>query len=180
MNTSFDIRQQLLANLQNKEYRDAFVEERIFARLPLKIRNLREAEGMTQQKMAAATGKKQTWISKLEDPNYGRFTLKTLLEMAHFFDVGLEVDFVPFSKLLTEVIHPATGAVPRFEKDAGLSGEPQIAAEALKAGLGSQKQNIFGSKGIASEGLKRNEVVSGEGPKPPGRIGALQQESIGA
>jgi transcriptional regulator with XRE-family HTH domain len=78
---------------------------------------------MTQKDMATATGKAQTWISKLEDPNYGRYTLTTLLELAHFHDVGLEVDFVPFSKLLDEVVNPNVRRVPSFSEE--LPEQPQ-------------------------------------------------------
>jgi transcriptional regulator with XRE-family HTH domain len=116
VSTSSDIRRELLANLRSdKTYRDAFVEERIFARLPLKLKNMRGQ--MTQNEMAKATGKAQTWISKLEDPNYGRFTIATLLELAHFHDVGLEIDFVPFSRLLDEVVNPNVRRVPSFAEE---------------------------------------------------------------
>jgi transcriptional regulator with XRE-family HTH domain len=124
LNTSSDIRQELLENLRSsKEYRDAFVEERIFARLPLRLKNMRGK--MTQKEVAAAMGKAQTWISKLEDPNYGRFTITTLLELAHFHDVGLEVDFVPISRLLDEVVTPNVGPVPSFSQDTGCLEKPQ-------------------------------------------------------
>ena len=38
-------------------------------------------------------------ISRLEDPNYGRYSLKTLKRLARAFDVGLLVRFVSFGEL---------------------------------------------------------------------------------
>jgi|GEM_PF-1432963 len=118
LNTSSDEARQLLQNLLDKDYRRQFVAERIYARLPLKIRFLRGDR--TQQQIAEKAGKAQTWISKLEDPNYGKFTLATLLDVAAAFDVGLEVDFVPFSYLLDEItnVSQSTFSVPSFEQEA--------------------------------------------------------------
>ncbi len=42
---------------------------------------------------------KQEQISRLEDPNYSKFTLTTLKKLASAFDVGLMVRFVPISDL---------------------------------------------------------------------------------
>ena len=47
-----------------------------------------------------ADGIAQPTISQLEDPNYGRFSLATLIKLAEAFDVGLAVRFVPFGELV--------------------------------------------------------------------------------
>jgi hypothetical protein len=65
----------------------------------------------------------QTWVSKLEDPNYGKLTISTLLKVASALDVGLQIDFVPYSMVLSDAVY-RTGAafsVPKFADDAGLS-----------------------------------------------------------
>src|ERR1035437_8107070 len=94
------VRQNLEAKFTDKAYRDAFVAEQIFSRLPLKIRCLREAQQLTQKELGDLAGIAQTWVSKLEDPNYGKLTISTLLKVASALDVGLQVDFVPYSSLL--------------------------------------------------------------------------------
>ena len=51
----------------------------------------------------------QTWVSKLEDPNYGKLTISTLLKVASAFDVGLQIDFVPYSKVLSDAVYRTSG-----------------------------------------------------------------------
>jgi transcriptional regulator with XRE-family HTH domain len=95
----------LLKKLKNKEYRDSFAAEYIYSRIPLKIRAMRERRRLSQQELGHLAGVKQEWVSKLEDPNYGRLTLSTLLKVASAFDVGLNVDFVPFSEIFDRSTH---------------------------------------------------------------------------
>jgi transcriptional regulator with XRE-family HTH domain len=90
----------LQKKLRNKEYRDSFTAEYIYSRIPLKIRAMRERRGLSQDDLGRLAGVKQEWVSRLEDPNYGRLTLSTLLKLASAFDVALNVDFVPYSEIL--------------------------------------------------------------------------------
>lgn len=121
------VRSQLLANFQGKKYRDLFVAEQIFSGLPAKIRSMRMRRFDSQGAFADALGKKQSWVSQLENPNYGRLTLTTLLEIAAVFDVGLRVDFVPFSKVLDAATSRTREwfDVPSYREDQGLA-EVQI------------------------------------------------------
>jgi len=116
------VREQLARKLQDKEYRDAFVSEQIFSGLPLKIHALREQRHLSQKQLGEKAGVAQAWISKLEDPNYGKLTISTLLRLASAFDVGLEVDFVPFAKALEAAVNvsPEWFEVPSFVDDKGL------------------------------------------------------------
>lgn len=94
-------RLQILRSLKDREYRREFVAERVRSSIPLQIRALREQRNkMTQKQLAETLGKAQAWISKLEDPEYGKVTVATLLELAHAFDTDLEIKFRPFSDLL--------------------------------------------------------------------------------
>jgi len=96
----------------------------------MKIRAMRERRKMSQNKLGAAAGVKQEWISKLEDPNYGRLTISTLLKIASAFDCGLSVDFVPFSQILNGATHlsPRSFDVPSFSEDEALNHTPTVVA----------------------------------------------------
>ena len=90
-------------DFKNKHFRDAFLEENIRLRLALQIRTLREKNNWSQPVLAEKSGKPQSVISRLEDPNYGKFTVRTLLDLASTFDVALFIGFVPYSKLIAEI-----------------------------------------------------------------------------
>src|SRR5687768_11406617 len=63
---------------------------------------MREERGWTQAQLADAAGKPRNVITRLEDPNYGKPTLRTMIEIACALDVGLLVKFVPFTRLVRE------------------------------------------------------------------------------
>jgi hypothetical protein len=76
--------------------------------------------------MEQKTGIKQQVISRLENPYYGKATLTTLKKMAAANDVGLLVEFVPYSELINRVsgtpyvergYRPETMNVPSFEEE---------------------------------------------------------------
>jgi transcriptional regulator with XRE-family HTH domain len=118
-----NLRSQLLEKFQDKEYRDSFVQEFIFSRIPLKIRAIRDKRRMSQADLGEKARVAQAWVSKLEDPNYGRLTLSTLLKIASAFDCGLSVDFVPFSRILNDATSLSSESfnVPSFVEDGALA-----------------------------------------------------------
>jgi len=88
--------------LRNKEYRDAYVEEKITTSLPFQIRALREQRDWSQAELGNHANMRQNAISRLEDAETGTPSLNTLLRLAHAFDLALLVKFVPFSRLVRE------------------------------------------------------------------------------
>ena len=85
-----------------KAYRDAYVREQVRIGVPYQIRALRQERGWTQKELGERSGKPQNVISRLEDPNYGKLSLQSLMDMASAFDVALMVKFVPFSRFIRE------------------------------------------------------------------------------
>lgn len=102
--STHSVREQLLEKFKDKEYRDLFVAEHLYAGLALKNRLLREQRKWTQKQLGEKAGMAQAWISRLEDPNYGKLTISTLLKLASVYDVGLEINFVSFSKILHDAL----------------------------------------------------------------------------
>lgn len=86
-------------NFDSKPYRDAYVRENVRHWLARQIRVLREERGLSQEDFAKIFGKPQSTIARLEDPDYGRMSLTTLLKLASAFDVGLDVRFVPIATI---------------------------------------------------------------------------------
>jgi transcriptional regulator with XRE-family HTH domain len=96
-------RDELIKQLRNKEYRDAFVNASINVGVPSQIWALREQKERewSQKELGDKAGMAQESISRIEDPSRGSVSnLKTLLRLASAFDVGLIVRFVPFSQLV--------------------------------------------------------------------------------
>ncbi len=145
MNTMDKRREKLIARLKDKEHRDAFVSAHIQVGIPFQIRALREQRGWSQKDLANQAGVSQVWISRIENPNYSGFSLKTLLKLASSFEIGLIIRFVPISNLVNwelALSHEKLGAVS-FEEDPYF--KPPVT-------------NIVGSGGVevAGEGIFKN------------------------
>lgn len=89
---------ELFLSFNDREYRRAFAWE-LGSKLATQIRLLRERRGWRQQDLANRLGKRQEQISLLENPDYGRYSLRTLLQIAEAFDVALIVHFGSFAEL---------------------------------------------------------------------------------
>lgn len=96
-------RERLISQLKDANYRKAFVEAHAKDSIAFQLRMMRKAQGWDQGQLAGhALGdpKLQSMISRYENPDYGKYSLNTLLELAAAFDVALVVHFAPFSELL--------------------------------------------------------------------------------
>ncbi len=102
----------LIAKLiTSKTFRDSYTYEHVRNGISFQIRAMRDERGWTQGKLGEITAKPRNVITRLEDPNYGKFTIKTLLEIASAFDVALLIRFIPFSKLLREYEDTSSSAL---------------------------------------------------------------------
>ena len=129
---------QILKSLGQRSYRRAFRDD-IGTGLAFQIKLLRERRGQTQEELAERIGKRQETISQWENPNYGRYTLKTLLELAEAFDVALIVRFAPFRDLAywTATITPDRLAPKTYEEEMA-SDEMKLYSEAATEFLPKQ------------------------------------------
>jgi transcriptional regulator with XRE-family HTH domain len=100
--------------------------------LPFQLRALREQRGWTQQQLGVRCGKKQEWISKLENPQYAKFTLRTLKTLAQAFDVALQVKFISYDSLIgwLNTRHHGDLRVPSYSEDAALTKRVSTAVSA--------------------------------------------------
>jgi len=105
-----------------KTYRDARVASQIRNGLAFQIKALRDAHGWSQRDLGERVGMAQETISLLENPNYGKFTLRTLLRLASTFDVAILVRFGPFSELVNWESHLTADdlAPPSYADDLGM------------------------------------------------------------
>lgn len=95
-------KERLLEQLKNADYRRGFIEGHAKDTIAFQLRTLRKAMEWEQRDVAERLGnaKLQPMISRYENPDYGRYSISTLLELAAVFDVALVVRFAPFSELV--------------------------------------------------------------------------------
>lgn len=114
-------------DLQNKDYRDAFVDAMIRTGIAFQIKALRKREDMSQKELGELVVTPQNVISRYENPDYSGFTLKTLQRLASAFDVALIVKFATFRELrkLTEDRSPDNLSVPSFPHESDSYEAPE-------------------------------------------------------
>jgi transcriptional regulator with XRE-family HTH domain len=103
----------LLDRLRRKPYREAYVEENVRTYVAYQIRALREQRGLTQKQFGELIGKPPSVISRIEDPDYGKLSMQTLLEVAAAFDVALLVQFAGFPEFILRMKDVAPEALSR-------------------------------------------------------------------
>lgn len=117
---SYDVKNELK---KSREYRKAFVAAHVRNGIAFQLRAMRDARRWDQKEVARRLGntRLQPVISRYENPDYGKFSVSTLLELAAAFDVALIVRFAPFR----EVIRWESGLsetslnVPSFDEESG-------------------------------------------------------------
>jgi transcriptional regulator with XRE-family HTH domain len=90
------ISKRIVREMRDKEFRDEYVASRVKRWIATQIRSMRTQKdrGWSQKQLAERLGTAQSNVSRFESPDYGQFTLQTLLDMAAAFDVALQVRFV--------------------------------------------------------------------------------------
>jgi hypothetical protein len=84
--------------MHDERYRHAYVINHTRQFLAQQMRAFRG--DMSQAQFGRLLGKPQSVVSRLEDPNYGKWTLQTLFDVAKAMDVGVFVRFVDFPTFL--------------------------------------------------------------------------------
>lgn len=88
--------------IDKKTVRDAYVRAEITSSLAHQIRALRVKRGWSQRDLADKLKTKQSFISKIENPSYGKISLNTLFDLSCAFDVGLDVKFVSLVSMVRD------------------------------------------------------------------------------
>lgn len=108
----------LFEKLKSKFYRQAYVADHVRTGIAYQIRALRGQRGWSQKRLAEEMGKPQSVVSRLEDPDYGKVSIQTLLEGCAAFDVALLVQYVSFPEFLrrTQDVSPEALQADSFDE----------------------------------------------------------------
>jgi hypothetical protein len=88
----------LAEQMRDKRYRDSYVASHTRQMLARQMRKFRG--DASQAAFAETLGKRQTVISRLENPGYTGWTLRTLFDIANALNVAVFVRFVDFATFL--------------------------------------------------------------------------------
>ena len=88
--------QKRLKKFEDSEYRASYLEGSVRSGISYQIKALRAKDDLTQKGFADAIGTTQSVVSRLENPDYGKVTVQTLLDIAIARDVALVVRFVDY------------------------------------------------------------------------------------
>ena len=87
-------RDYLKEQLKDQTVREAYEEEGLFVELAIQIGRLRQRKGLTQRALARRLHTSQQTISRLESPQNGSLSLRTLVKLAHALGKEVKVQFV--------------------------------------------------------------------------------------
>jgi DNA-binding XRE family transcriptional regulator len=84
----------LKEDIKDPEFKAHYEEEKQALMLAIKIVELREKKGLSQQQLAKLMGTSQQAISRIESGEYEGFTLKTLEKIAESTGMRVKIEFV--------------------------------------------------------------------------------------
>jgi DNA-binding XRE family transcriptional regulator len=84
----------LRKDIKDPEFKKHYQEERQALKLAMKIAELRDQKGLSQQELAKLMGTSQQAISRIESGEYEGFTLKTLEKIAEATGMRVKIEFV--------------------------------------------------------------------------------------
>ena len=84
----------LREDMKDPEFKAHYEEEKQALMLAIKIAELREKKGLSQQQLAKLMGTSQQAISRIESGEYEGFTLKTLEKIAGATGMKVKIEFV--------------------------------------------------------------------------------------
>lgn len=123
MNATSQLDDKLIQELSEKQFRDAYMADQVRTGIAYQVRAMREQpeRNWTQIELGERMPKKkpQSAIARIEDPDYGRVSLTTLLELASAFDVAITVQFVEWDEFLerTRDVSPSALEKQSFDLD---------------------------------------------------------------
>jgi transcriptional regulator with XRE-family HTH domain len=123
-----------LEKFATKKYRDGYLQSRVRGFIAYQIQALREKLELTQAQFAELTGKKQSTISRLEDTEYGKVSVQTLLDIACATDVALVIKFASYPEFLDQTRDMSVEAL-----------QPRTIQESVAEAQSSQQQQLAGS-----------------------------------
>jgi hypothetical protein len=148
----------LAEKTRRKAYRDSYVASHTRQFLARQMREMRGDRSQTE--FGVVLDKQQTVVSRLEDPNYGKWTLQTLFDVARKQDIAVIVRFVDY---------PTFFRITSDRTKSTLSPAPYDPAKVdeLVQGREGESQSLEAFEKIQKDTLKKNLPDQSLAAKPP-------------
>lgn len=88
-----DFRDYLARKLESKEYERGFYRSLLAARVASDVCSFRTSRNISQAELAELAGTSQPSIARIEGGRYGRFSVRTLINIAEALDTELVISF---------------------------------------------------------------------------------------
>jgi transcriptional regulator with XRE-family HTH domain len=97
----------------SEDVRSAFVSAQLSTFVSYQIRTLRIQNQLSQEELATLLGTSQSTVARLENIDYGKYSVQTLVKLAKVFDVALVVEFAEFPDFLLRTRNMSEQAMTR-------------------------------------------------------------------
>lgn len=125
-----------LVRFNEKAYRDGYLQAKVRGMIAYQIQALREKTDLSQTEFAKQIGKTQSVVSRLENTEYGKVTIQTLLDIACALDVALVVKFASYPDFLFQTRDASVAALQPDTIFETLSQQPAQFERPTKLPLG--------------------------------------------
>lgn len=101
------------------EYREAYMEASVEQNIAWQIKFNRQSRNIDQRQLAKLIGTRQSAISRMEDPSYGRLNLKSIVKIANALKCAVTVKLISYSELAeqTQLFSKESTIVKSFEEE---------------------------------------------------------------
>jgi transcriptional regulator with XRE-family HTH domain len=134
-----------LTKFARKIYRDNYLQSKVRGMIAYQIQALREKTKLSQTDFADKIGKTQSVVSRLEDTEYGRVSVQTLLDIACKLDVALIVKFASYPEFLFQTRDVSVAAL-----------QPQTIYESLAQPAKSAQEMPLGKAAASAAASDQN------------------------